>query len=212
MKFHIANTASLLLGRLRPQHQSPKMLSYTTPFWTRLFLILSLLLPTLTLAVPVEHATIEPRANVRDIPGVAELKGQIQSWGVATRLPSVFYTNWPTGLNDAQTWGRDMFDEDIGATKATWKFAIWGRLVSGEWLTSVTSELQDQMEAAKYPASRIKSYQDVLSKNLCQALGETVKGDVYLIVGDDVVPDNNWDVNTAWGGKWHAPARLYQST
>lgn len=187
------------------------MLPYTTSFWTRIFLILSLLLSTFTLAIPVENASIKPRASVRDIPGVTELKGQIQSWGIATTLPSVFYTNWPIGLNEALNWGRDVFDEDIGATKDKWKFATWGRLVSGEWFSGVANELRDQMEAAGYPASHMKSYQDVLAKNMCQALGETVKGDVYLLVGDDDFRDNNWDVNTAWGGEWRTLTKLYQS-
>ncbi|KAJ5172650.1 hypothetical protein N7492_005243 [Penicillium capsulatum] len=132
----------------------------------------------------------------------------MQSWGIVSTLPSVFFTNWPIALNTAQNWARDEFDEDIGATKENWKFAVWGRLLPGDWLSEVAMELEDQMQAAGYSTDRKKKYQDLFLKNISQAFGELANGDIIVLVGDEAFPDNNWKADTAWGGKLHAPIRF----
>ena len=146
-------------------------------------------------------STIEARADVANVPGVTQIKAQIVSFGIAQSKPDLFYTKYPINLNVALQWGSNYFDEDIGATKANWKFAVWGRLVSSDYSTTVQSDLRQTMTNAKFSENRIKKYEDMFAKNMCQAFAETAHGDVIVLIKATDWPDNKFDANTCWGGK-----------
>ncbi|KAJ5884641.1 hypothetical protein N7495_009151 [Penicillium taxi] len=145
--------------------------------------------------------TLESRDKVKKVPGVNECKTKIVSYNVATRLPDIFFTKYPLNINVAKSWGENYYDEDIGATKNSWKFAIWGRLWDNEWFSDTVYELRQSMVAKKFSENVIKKYEDRFLKNLSQAFGETARGEVIVLIDRNAYPDNKFDANTAWGVK-----------
>ena len=80
-------------------------------------------------------------------------------------------------------------------------YAIWGRLVSPFYAGSQTSHIRTK-KPRHLTYEDVKFYEDLFLKHIAQSLAELSIGDVYLVVGDDVTPDNrSWDTETAWGGE-----------
>ncbi|KAJ5574103.1 uncharacterized protein N7459_008530 [Penicillium hispanicum] len=145
-------------------------------------------------------STIEARVDASPVPGVDQINAKIISYGVVTTRPDLYYTRYPINQAVAMRWGSEYWDEDIGATKSNYKFAMWGRLMDVNWLSGTASTLRSSMVAAKFGESRIKQYEDMFMKNVCQAYGETSQGDIIVLMKDTDWPDNRFDAATAWGG------------
>ncbi|KAJ5808756.1 hypothetical protein N7474_010025 [Penicillium riverlandense] len=141
------------------------------------------------------------RADLPVVPGVNECFSKIQAWGVADNLPDVFFTAYPVNKNVAFHWGLDYFDEDLGATKANWKFAFWDRLADPSYMSDTANNLRTAMQNAGFSKKRRKYYQDRFLKNFSQAFAESAHGDVIVLLKQNVAPDNNWDSSTTWGGE-----------
>ena len=141
-----------------------------------------------------------------NVPGVDASAQQVINRGTVPYLPSVFYSGWPLLLYDAQRWARCYFGEEVSGSPTDYRFVVWGRHVSLEWMAYITYSLDDDMYRAGYPDDQIEYYKDLFLKNLSQAFAELAQGDVILLAGDNVTSDDrSWDPNKAWGG-WVYPA------
>lgn len=77
---------------------------------------------------------------------------------------------------------------------------MWGRLVDPSWIVEVSDDYQGYMEHNGFTQARMDYYSDYFQKNMAQAFGEEAHGDVYLLVDDDVYPNNDWNTASTWGG------------
>lgn len=79
---------------------------------------------------------------------------------------------------------------------------MWERLVDSEYTTVQALEIAKRPRGVGPEDSAF--YKDMFQKHIAQSFAELAAGDVYLVVRDDVVPDDrSWDVEKAWGGKIH---------
>ena len=138
------------------------------------------------------------------VPGVDECRAAIRSKGLVETLPSVFYTAYPLQLQAARQWAACFFTEASAPTPEEYKFAVWGRLADPKWVSGNSFEISEAMYSTdpEFPDDVVKTFSDMFLKNLSQAFAEEAQGDVYLVVKDNITPDNvSWDTAAAWGGK-----------
>ncbi|KAJ5096362.1 hypothetical protein NUU61_005718 [Penicillium alfredii] len=156
------------------------------------------------------------------IAGVDFFKENMQKGLMRKHLPYVFYTNFPNteGTSErAKQWAKDFFQEVIPDPQRTpslyenhvfrqwkyFKFLMWGRVTRADWGFGIMIKwIEWNIEDVMGDHDMAQWYVNVAEKNQAQALSEICRGDVILVVPDEINPNNDvngWSTIQAWGGK-----------
>ncbi|KAL2046380.1 hypothetical protein N7G274_001827 [Stereocaulon virgatum] len=140
------------------------------------------------------------------IPGVDECNAQIRTHGNVGHKTSLFYTGW--GSNGAPGTGGTMTRKYATKYMCGMDTVSWTGLCDGDWRFAVQKAI---VEPFKRPGMNndelfaLEEKADPFLKNLSQAFAETSKGDVYVFIPEGQLPNNQWNLDSAWGG-WEYPA------
>lgn len=140
------------------------------------------------------------------IPGVDECVAQIRAYGNVGPKTSLFYTGWGStgapGLGGAQA--RKWATKHMCDTPTV----SWTGLADGEWRVAVQKAIiapfkQRGMSQKEVEDLNVKA--DPYLKHMAQGFAEASKGDAYVFIPQGALPNNEWNIDSAWGG-WEYPA------
>ncbi|KAI4202073.1 MAG: hypothetical protein LQ350_002862, partial [Teloschistes chrysophthalmus] len=139
------------------------------------------------------------------LPGVDECNTQVVAKGNVGAKRSLFYTGWGAngvagaGAIMARKWANKNLCEE---------YVLWSSLVDGEWKVAVQEAVLEAFRRPDMTSDELFALNekfDPFLKNLSQAFAEKSKGDVYVFIPKGELPNNQWRMDSAWGG-WEYPA------